>query len=128
MQRLTAQAWTTLAQGQRDEALALMHKAANIEDTSEKSPISPGPISPARELLGEMLLEAKQPAQALKEFETSAQHEPNRFRGLYGSAVAAAQSGDKAKAKQYYARLVEIAGKDGPRPELARAKAYLASL
>ena len=125
VQRLGALAWTTLALGKPDAALALMRKAADLEDASEKSPVTPGPIAPARELLGEMLLELKQPALALGEFETSAQREPNRFRGLYGSARAAAQMGDTAKAKAYYTRLTQLAAKGDPRPELQQAKTYL---
>ena len=124
--RLGAAAWTALAQGRNDEALTLMRSAADIEDKSEKHIVTPGRIIPARELLGEMLLELKRPAEALKEFEASAQREPNRFRGLAGAAQAAAQAGDPGKARQYYARLVELAGNGDPRPELARAKAYLA--
>ncbi len=124
--RLGAAAWTALAQGKSDEALSLMRSAADTEDKSEKHIVTPGRIVPARELLGEMLLELKRPAEALKEFEASAQREPNRFRGLAGAAQAAAQAGDLGKARQYYARLVELAGNGDPRPELARAKAYLA--
>jgi len=73
-----------------------------------------------------MLLELKQPALALKEFEASQVREPNRFRGLYGAAQAAAQSGNIAKAKSYYAKLMEVAGGGDPRPELARARTFLA--
>ncbi len=126
VQRLAAQAWTALAQGRHDEALALMRQAADMEDASEKSPVTPGPIAPARELLGEMLLEVKQPKQALKEFETSAQREPNRFRGIYGSALAAARAGGAAEAKAYYAKLLALAVKGDPRPELQQAKTYIA--
>jgi hypothetical protein len=61
-----------------------MRQAAELESRSEKSPISPGPILPARQLLGEMLIEVKQFAAALKEFEASQEREPNRFRGYYG--------------------------------------------
>ena len=80
---------------------------------------------PARELLGDMLLELKRPAEALKEYEASQLREPNRFRGYYGAAQAAAQSGDKAKARRYFARLVEIAGQGTARPELVQARAFL---
>jgi hypothetical protein len=126
VQRIGAQAWVELAQGKRAAALALMLQAADLQDASEKSPVTPGYLGPARELLGEMLLELKQPAQALKEFEVSAQHDPNRFRGTYGSALAAAQSGDAAKARAYYAKLFELAGKGDARPELQQAKTWLA--
>jgi predicted Zn-dependent protease len=87
--------------------------------------VTPGRILPARELLGEMLLALKRPADALKEFESSQTREPERFRGYWGAAHAAAQSGDTAKAKRNYARLVDMAGQ-GSRPELAEARAFLA--
>ena len=126
VRRLGAYAWIELAQGRRAMALAFMQRAADMEDLSEKATVTPGYIAPARELLGEMLLELKQPAQALKEFEASAKHEPNRFRGLAGLARAAAESGDGAKARAYYARLVELVGRGDGRPEVAKAKVYLA--
>jgi uncharacterized protein HemY len=103
-----------------------MRTAANTEDKNEKHIVTPGRIVPARELLGDMLLELKQPALALKEFEASHKREPDRYRGLSGAAQAAAQSGDVAKAKHYYARLMEVAGGGDPRPELARARTFLA--
>ncbi len=126
IQRLAVAGWIALAQGKTDDALKFMRAAADLEDKNEKHIVTPGRIVPARELLGEMLLELKQPAQALKEFEASHVREPNRFRGYYGAARAAAQSGDSIKAKQYYTRLVELVGKGGPRPEVARARAFLA--
>jgi Tfp pilus assembly protein PilF len=103
-----------------------MLQAADMQDASEKASVTPGYIGPARELLGEMLLELKQPAQALKEFEASAAHDPNRFRGTYGSALAAAQAGEPAKARAYYAKLRQLAGKGDARPELQQAKTWLA--
>ncbi|PYN01830.1 MAG: hypothetical protein DME07_12350 [Candidatus Rokuibacteriota bacterium] len=125
--RLAVAAWTAFAQGKQDEALGLMRSAADTEDKSEKHIVTPGRIAPARELLGEMLLELKRPADALKEFEASQTREPDRFRGLYGAAQAAAQSGDIAKAKRFFARLVDIAGQGGPRPELVEARKFLAA-
>jgi tetratricopeptide (TPR) repeat protein len=125
VQRLGAQAWMELAQSKPEAALTLMRQAADLQDASEKATVTPGYLGPARELLGEMLLELKQPAQALREFETSAQHDPNRFRGTYGSALAAAQSGDAAKARAYYAKLFELAGKGDARPEMQQAKTWL---
>jgi len=125
--RLGAAAWTALALGKREEALGLMHSAADIEDKNEKHIVTPARIVPARELLGEMLLELKRPADALKEFEASHVREPERFRGYVGAVQAAAQSGDKAKAKRYFARLVELAGQGTARPELAQARAFLAA-
>jgi tetratricopeptide (TPR) repeat protein len=126
VQRLSAGAWTAYAKGNRDEALTLMRSAADLEDTSEKHAVTPGRLVPARELLGEMLLDMNRPAEALKEFETNENHDPNRLRGLYGTARAAAQSGDNAKAKRYFTRLVDLAGKGDLRPEVENAKAFLA--
>jgi hypothetical protein len=120
-----ATAWTALAEGRSDEALALMRTAADKESATEKAPISPGPILPARELLGDMLLELGQPALALQEYEASQQREPNRFRGWYGAATAAAKSGDRAKAKTYYAKLAALAHGGDPRPEVQQATQYL---
>ena len=106
--------------------LTLMRSTADLEDKSEKREGPPARLVPARELLGEMLLEMKRPAEALKEFEASEKHDPNRFRGIYGAAQAAAQSGDVAKAKNYFKRLVDLADKGDPRPEIEQAKVYLA--
>jgi hypothetical protein len=105
IQRLAAQAWIELAQGKPEAALSLARKSADLQDASEKSAVTPGHLAPSRELLGEMLLELGQPAQALKEFEASALDNPNRFRGIHGAALAAAQAGDAAKAHAYYGRL-----------------------
>jgi tetratricopeptide (TPR) repeat protein len=124
--RLGVAAWTALAQGKRDDALALMRSAADAEDKNEKHIVTPGRIVPARELLAQMLLELKRPADALKEFEASHLREPDRFGGLVGAAQAALQSGDKAKARRYYARLVDVAGQS-QRAELAQARTYLAA-
>ena len=87
--------------------------------------MTPGSIKPARELLGEMLIDLGQPAAALKEFETSHRVEPNRFQGLYGAARAAELAGDGDKARTYYGRLVSL-GKaaEGDRPELKKAKSF----
>lgn len=123
--RLSASAWAALARGKTDEALSLMRSAADIEDKSEKHIVTPGRMLPAREMLGELLLELDRPAEALKEFETSQIREPGRFRGHYGAAVAAEKSGDKAKAKLHYAKLIETAGGKSERQELVRARAFV---
>src|SRR5262252_6755823 len=128
VQRMGAAAWTAYAKGSREEALALMRSAADLEDKSEKAAVTPGRLVPARELLGEMLLEMNQPADALQAFETSEKHDPNRFRGLYGAAKAAALAGDQGKAKSYYEKLLVLArNADTERPELKEAKAFLAT-
>jgi hypothetical protein len=119
-----AAAWVAFAEGKKDEALTTMHEAVSLEDTTEKSAISPGPIKPARELLGEMLLELGEPGAALAEFEVTMKKEPNRFRGVYGAAVAAERSADQEKAKAYYRQLLKICehGDSGARPELVAAR------
>jgi len=127
VQRLGTAAWIAYAKGSREEALTLMRSAANLEDESEKSAVTPGRIIPARELLGEMLLEMKRPAEALQAFETSEKHDPNRFRGVHGAAKAAALAGDQAKAKSYYEKMLALAkNADTERPELTEAKSFLA--
>ncbi len=126
IQRLAIAGWIAHKQSKAEEGLKLMRAAADLEDRNEKHIVTPGRIVPARELLGEMLLEQKQPALALKEFETSQIREPNRFRNFYGSAMAAEAMGDRAKAAWYYDRLVKLAAKsDANRPELVRAKMVL---
>jgi hypothetical protein len=128
VQRLAVSSAVAMAQGAPDDALKSMRAAADLEDSMEKHIVTPGPIVPARELLGEMLLEAQRPADALVAFETSAKREPNRLRGTYGAAQAAALSGDPVKARTYYAKLAALADKgDLARPELRQAKAYLAA-
>ncbi|HEX2230266.1 MAG TPA: hypothetical protein VHM64_24310 [Candidatus Binatia bacterium] len=124
--RLAASAWSALAEGNKEAALKLMRSAAEIEDKNEKHIVTPGRILPARELLGQMLLELERPAEALREFESSQTREPNRLHVFAGAAEAAAKSGDVAKAKQYYARLIQLVGEDSPRPEVLRAKTFLA--
>jgi tetratricopeptide (TPR) repeat protein len=126
--RLGAEAWIALARGNKDEALAMMRSAAEIEDKNEKHIVTPGRILPARELLGEMLLELNRPVDALAEFEASQVREPGRFRGYYGAAVAAEKSGNMTKATMYYSRLVELADKDSKHPELDNARRFLAKV
>jgi hypothetical protein len=106
-----------------------MRGAAEIEDRTEKSAVTPGPLAPARELLGEMLLQLKQPSDALREFETTLKKEPNRFRAVYGAAKAAALAGDRATARRYYELLVKVCERgDSPgRPELAEARTFIAA-
>jgi tetratricopeptide (TPR) repeat protein len=128
IQREGAAAFLALKEGKTAEAVTMMRAAAVREDATEKSAVTPGPIAPARELLGEMLLELKQPAEALKEFQATLKKEPNRFRALYGAAKAASLAGDKTAARTYYGELVKICRKaDSPgRPELAEARKAIA--
>lgn len=127
IQRLGASAWLAHAEGKREEALKLMRAAADLEDTTEKHPVTPGAILPARELLGELLLELKEPRQALTELEASLRNLPNRFNGLFNAARAAEMSGDRSKAASFYAKLTALGERgDGARPELQAAKKFLA--
>jgi Tfp pilus assembly protein PilF len=123
---LELSAWIASAEGKYADAIQLMTKAANLEDATEKLPLTPGPIVPAREQLGELFLAANQPASALHEFEASLRSAPNRFGGLYGAAQAARKTRDPAKARAYFAMLVETCSHaDDRRPELAEAKMFL---
>ena len=117
-------AWATYAEGRKEEALTALRETADMEDGTEKSAISPGPMKPARELLGEMLLDAGRAADALAEFEQSMKKEPGRFAGLYNAARAADAAGDRTKARRYYAQLAAMCKTaDTPvRPELASAR------
>jgi hypothetical protein len=126
IQKLGASAWLALAEGRTGAALAAMREAADREDRTEKSAITPGPLAPARELLGEMLLQLKQPNAALAEFQKTMAKEPNRFRALAGGAAAAAQAGHRAAARTYYAQLLAMCGRaDTPgRPALEAARAW----
>jgi hypothetical protein len=127
IQRESAVAWIMLAEGKREEALRQMRSAAEHEDSTDKNNVTPGVILPARELLGEMLLELKQPAGAMVEFEATLRTAPNRFNALYGAARAAKLSGENEKAKTYYAKLLAICEHaDGDRPELQDARSVLA--
>lgn len=126
--RRAASAWAARAEEKNEEALRLMRSAADLEDSTEKHPVTPGPIIPARELLGDMLVEMNRPDQALREYESSLRDSPNRFNGLYGAARAASLSGDKKNARSFYAKLVATCEHaDSERPEILEAKAFLAS-
>lgn len=119
IQRVSAQAWLDFAHGESERALRAMQNAAAMEDSTDKSAVSPGPLVPARELLGDMYLEMQRPAEALTEYRRELQKEPNRFRGLYGAFTAAKQAGRARSAEHYLQalrRLTEKADRPG-RPE-----------
>ncbi|MDB5569593.1 MAG: repeat-containing protein [Hyphomicrobiales bacterium] len=125
IQRQIAAAWILNARGNREAALAAMSAAADAEDKTEKSPVTPGPLAPARELYGAMLLEAGKPAEALAAFEATLLKEPNRFNAYAGAAQAAERMGDADKAKAYYGKLLEqAADSKSDRPVLAMAARY----
>ena len=127
IQREIVTAWISLAQGQQADALQKMRAAADHEDATEKLPVTPGPIVPARELLGEMLLASNQPAPALEAFESALRSAPQRLNSLYGAAQSANLAGDLQRAKNYYTQLVANCPQADPaRPELREAKTFLA--
>jgi tetratricopeptide (TPR) repeat protein len=127
IQEINVLAWTSFAEKDTDYALTRMRAAVAKEDGTEKSAVTPGPLAPARELLGEMLLQLNRPADALKEFEATLAREPNRFRALYGAAHAAKLAGNEAAARRYSGELLKICSKaDQPgRGELADARVML---
>lgn len=126
IQHEAAVAWLAQAEGKAGEAERLLRVAAELEDSTDKHPVTPGAILPAREMLGDLLLEHKQPAQALKEYEVVLQTAPNRFNSLYGAAQAAELAGNRQQARAYYTKLTTICSHaNGRRAELQLAKAYL---
>jgi hypothetical protein len=127
IQRESAEAWIALAEGKSEQALRQMRSAAEHEDKTDKHSVTPGVIQPAREMLGDMLLDMKQPREALVAFESTLRTAPNRFNSLSGAARAAKLSGDDQKAKTYYAKLLSMCEHaDGDRPELQEARTLLA--
>ena len=127
IQERASEAWIALSEGRKGEAIAEMRQAADLEDRSGKHVAMENRLSPIRELLGELLMEAQEPAQALKEFETSLRNNPNRYRSFAGAARSAERAGDLARAGRYYEKLVLLAGNaDTARPDIIAAKQYLA--
>jgi tetratricopeptide (TPR) repeat protein len=122
----TSEAWITLKEGAHDKAIELMTAAADMEDGTEKHPVTPGEVIPARELLGDMFLELNKPQLALEAYEADLKRHVNRFNGLYSAGIAAEQSGDKEKAKMYFKKLLEIAAPNSKRTELQKARSFLA--
>jgi tetratricopeptide (TPR) repeat protein len=127
IERQVAAAWLAFSEGKQEEAIRMMRSAAELDEATEKHPVTPGAIMPAREQLGELLLEVKQPTAALREFEAGLRRTPNRFNAIYGAARAAKLMGDKKKAAAYYRALVKISSlADSPRPTIQEAKVFIA--
>jgi hypothetical protein len=125
IERQIAEAWLAFAEGRSGDAQGLMRAAADLDDATDKHPVTPGAILPAREQLGELLLELKRPAEALHEYQSSLMRAPRRLAGLYGAARAAKLAGNGAEARRYYVQLLEVAGKGaGGRAEVREARAY----
>jgi tetratricopeptide (TPR) repeat protein len=123
--RLAAAGWIAAAEGRGDEAVRLLTEAAVKEEAVGKHPVTPGAILPARELLGDLLLELKRPADALAAYERSLADAPKRFNTLAGAARAADAGGQRARARKYYEELLALCGSSCPRPEAKAAQAFL---
>ncbi|MGB9366173.1 MAG: hypothetical protein WCE79_09185 [Xanthobacteraceae bacterium] len=129
IQAQVAAAWVLNAEGKHDDALKAMSAAADAEDRTEKHPVTPGVPTPARELYGTMLLERGKPKEALAAFEAVMNKEANRLGATIGAAKAAEKAGDTAKAREYYAKAVALAGNaDATRIDVANARAFLAKM
>jgi len=124
IQQVAVAAWAAFAAGRKEEALRKMSLAAELEDGTEKSAVTPGPLAPARELLGEMFLQVNEPGHALEQFEATLKKEPGRFRALYGAARAAQLNGNRDASQKYYLELLTVCTRsDKPgRTELLEAQ------
>jgi tetratricopeptide (TPR) repeat protein len=128
LQTQAVSAWVAASEGNKDEAIEMLRRAADAEDVLGKHPVSPGAFVPIREQLGSLLLEVGQAKEAQQEFEAALQIYPGRFRGLYGAARAAEQSGDKETASRYYAKLAaQTASANGSRDELNHVREFLSA-
>lgn len=123
-----ARAWIARAEGRDDKALALMRRAVELENATEKHPVTPGPLVPAHELLGDLLMELGQPALALREYEAAQRTDPNRLGGLYRAGLAAQRAGEPDKARAYFTKLTELAARsDEGIAEVTYARSFLNS-
>jgi tetratricopeptide (TPR) repeat protein len=128
LQMQAASAWVAASEGKKNEAIEMLRQAADAEDTLGKHPVSPGAFVPIREQLGSLLLESRQAKEAQREFEAALKIYPGRFRGLYGAARAAEQTGDKQNASRYYAKLAaQTAKSGGSRDELDHVREFLST-
>ena len=121
--RKEAEAWLAFAQGKPDDAVEALRTIADKEESVGDEPEG----IPAREMIADILLEAKRPQQALAEYQADLKFNPNRFDGLYGAARAAEAAGKQSDANEYYALLLKVCdGSNSTRPELSRAKELMA--
>ena len=124
--RREAAAWLAQADGHSDTALRLLESAVELEESMEKDPVTPGPVLPAREQLGELLVAMGRPAEGLAAFESTLAVAPKRFNALYGAGIAARDMGDSKKAREYFGALVAMCDEaSGSRPELDVARRFL---
>lgn len=129
VQELAVSAWLAYAQGDKDSALRLMMESAAMENGSDKSPVTPGEILPANELLADLQLELGNPAAALEAYRQALARNPNRFNSLFGAATAAQQTGNGSIATSYFQTLVDMtADSTADWPRLLQAREYLDQL
>lgn len=127
-QVLAGRGWVLFKRGQHEEAVALLQRAAELEATADKEAVTPGEVVPARELLGDMLLEAERPREALAAYEAVLEVSPNRLNALHGAGRAAELARDGEKAVQHYRALLTVASAADPGLEaVQQASAFLAT-
>jgi len=125
VQRQEVEAWILQQSGKNEEAATLMTAAADLEESMDKFAVTPGAITPAREMLGQLLLQQKRPQEALAAFESVLKVAPKRFNALYGAANAAENAGNASAARQYFQELIDVAVSD-ERSEVATARKKVA--
>jgi tetratricopeptide (TPR) repeat protein len=129
VQAKIAEAWILFRKGRNSDALNLMNEASTLEDNTQKHPVTPSEVIPARELLGDMLLEMNQAGKALEAYEADLKEHPNRFNGLYAAGLAAEKTNNAEKAKRHYQQLIKISDPvKSNRPELQSANLFLMKL
>ena len=122
----TGEAWIHFISGRKEAGLNEMKLAANMEDSTEKHPVTPGEVLPARELLGDMLFADQQYKTALLSYEAVLQKSPNRFNSLFGAGRAAEKMGDTKTAGLYYKQLLtQVDTTNSNRPELTTTRTFL---
>ncbi len=126
IQMKIAEGWIRMKEGKQKEALALLTEAANMEDLTQKHPVTPGEVIPAREFLADMLMVLNKPAKALTAYEGVLKKAPNRFNSLYGAGLAAEKLGQEEKAKLYYTQLISFTNTSHlKRTEVKKAELYV---
>jgi tetratricopeptide (TPR) repeat protein len=122
-----ASGWLAMSEGGREEGLRRLREAADLEDALGKHPVSPGSVLPVRELLGQALMDADRPDEALAAFEASLGINPGRFVATRGAGRAAEKAGHTEAAAKHYGALLALAGSVDPAsdPSLAHARAFL---
>lgn len=128
IKRDAAKAWVMFAEGDTAGGLELARAAADTEEVTDKHPVTPAELLPARELLADMLMEAGRYGEAREAYRATLMREPGRARSMFGGARAAELAGDRAKAKAGYREFLKLMSRaDGERPELVKAKTFLGS-